>query len=287
MILFIFLSCTGKNLKCPCKLRQGAVKNQISTKSFYMNKKKTKNILIFFSLLGIFFMTGCSPALPKYGVANPGSASRYMAAPVFRDTIQNATYLSGQFFSNTGHGYYPDEWIYFGDLSLHRSHTGKNYNLAYGLYGYLGNYKVEEVEGFRGNYSFFGSGLKASINYTEDFQKVAWRVIGLQSSVYYEYGDYARFRQNAEEADLITNLHPDPFRFYSGLTTEVIFKLDRMDLSFFVSPGLDFGFRDDNEFRLTGSINLITPQNTFSVQTHEGNQGTFFSFGYSRRISGF
>lgn len=252
-----------------------------------MNKNKTNTTWIFFSLLVIFFLAGCSPTLPKYGVANPGSASSYVAAPVFRDTTQNATYLSGQFFSNTGHGYYPDELIYFGDLSLHRSHTGKNYNLSYGLYGFFGNYKVEKVDDYRGNYSFFGSGFTGSINYNEDFHKVAWRVIGLQSSVYYEYGDYARFRQNAEEADLINNLHPDPFRFYSGLTTEVIFKLDRMDLSFFVSPGLDFGFRDDNEFRLTGSINFLTPQNTFSVQTHGGNQGTFLSVGYSRRISRF
>jgi hypothetical protein len=148
----------------------------------------------------------------------------YMPKPASFDTSRTATYLSGGFnaYSNT----HWDDFLMSGQVNLSRGYVFKNFNLAYGAFGVLGDYQSDQANKNAPYYfsdKFFGAvGGRFSANTYVNMGRTDFRFIGVEMAYSHEFGAYANYRQflNTQPGyyvDPRTNL------FTIGLTTEVIF----------------------------------------------------------------
>ena len=84
--------------------------------------------------------------------------------------------------------------------------SGKYYAANAGLFAYGGSYRVNAVEEYRGEHSFFGGGLE----FNGELHYPFWKVdagLGMYAGGAFECGDYPSFRENAYQRGLIAN-HP-------------------------------------------------------------------------------
>ena len=250
--------------------------------------------------LTLLLITGCGPTMRTvhYGVANSGSASKYLTKPIYKDTADNkkaATYVSGQYFTNFGEGYYSDEFSRFGDFLIHRVHSEKHHNISYGILGYMGKYHVNELTDFKGDKSFYGGGVTGGFNVRLPIKRIEWRILGLQSTLLYEDGQYSAFRREAEDAEelfsgdeqvLFNNMHPDNLIVNARISTELIINLDKTSLGFYISAGNTWGIPGEKHFIMTGSLNMLLNKTntTFFMQTIVSSHTGCFSIGISQRL---
>ena len=102
----------------------------------------------------LFSLYSCAPF---YALGNNGVAPIVFIKPVYADSASKATYIGGKYTHTTDGAYnYKDEASYFGQLNWSQIHTLKYYNFSYGTFGYLGTYKVAELESFKGNKTYYG-----------------------------------------------------------------------------------------------------------------------------------
>lgn len=189
---------------------------------------------IFFLCIAALLITSCTTT--RYGIANQGSQARYIAKPIYKDTTETALYISGQYFNNNGKGFNEQqEFSQFGDLMIHRSHSVKDWNYAYGILGYLGSYDVNAVYNLRGEKDFFGIGVMGEINYTIPFKHIEFRPVGFRLGIMREFGDYEEFKQLASELNYIEDVNPNNTPLNFGVSSEVIYKHDKFDLGFQLS----------------------------------------------------
>ncbi len=253
--------------------------------------------------LTLLLITGCGPTMRTvhYGVANSGSTSKYLTKPLYEEDAENnkaATYVSGQYFTNFGEGYYSDELSRFGDFLIHRVHSEKHHNISYGILGYMGKYHVNELTDFKGDKSFYGGGVTGGFNVRLPIRRVEWRIIGLQSTLLYEDGKYASFRKEAEDAEalvagddgeeqvLFNDLHPDNLVANVSVNTELIIKLDKISLGFYGSAGSNWGINGAKHYVLTGSLNVLlnNTNTTFFIQGNTLTHIGYYSIGISQRL---
>jgi hypothetical protein len=191
-----------------------------------------------------------------YGIANIGSESKYLPKPVYKDTTEKATYLTGQFYHNLGDGYQPDELSYFGDVMINRSLTSKYFNYSYGGLLYVGNYYVNEVTSYRGMKTFYGSALTGEINLNIPFKKIDWRIIGLRTTSIYEQGNYSTFRRNAGNENLITNIHPHNATINIALTHDLTVKLKKVSFGLYSMEGITIGADGNGIFTISNTLHF-------------------------------
>lgn len=202
---------------------------------------KSKYLIAVFALLIIF--SSCSnhtyaPALFHQDIA-------YQPKPASYDTAKSATYIS------MGVNYSLDPtWTAFlasGQFNISRGHVFNKLNLAYGVFGELGNFD-------EGKFRPFGAyGARASANLFNTYDRMDFRYLGVEMAYSNEFGSYANYRQSLSSLpgyhiDARTNL------FTMGLTSEVIFhtvkdKNISNGLRFFL--GYTFGDNTFNEKYLT------------------------------------
>ncbi len=243
---------------------------------------KNKTILLLVALAPILMSEYCG--LPDYGTAHTANEITYLAKEPYIDSCTNAFYISGR-FSHTVSPTYQNERTYFGELTLHRSHTWKYANLSYGIFGYGGSYKVYEIEKYRGNKYFGGIGGTAELNFNLPFKKVNWRVVGVRITWLYENGRYTSFREIAEKDSLIENINPSKTQFHITGFTEVVIRLKKVDLGFYLSPmGVTLGNGESN-LTISGAIYVTHMRMTYFVQATTAERiGTSLSAGISYRI---
>ena len=200
-----------------------------------------------------------------YGTAHTANETTYLTKPVYTTSNANAIYFSGR-FSHTVFPYYDNERTYFGELSLHRSHTWKHINLSYGILGYGGSYRIHEVERYAGNKYFGGTGATGELNFNLPFKKVDYRVIGVRTTLFYENGDYASFRKIAENDTLIENVN----WFHGGINVslyyEVLFKLHKIILGIYAASGPTFWNKNWLAWPTNYSISLSHKRMTYFAQ---------------------
>ena len=96
---------------------------------------KTKINALLFSLLLIILSSSCrtylSPALP-------GNNMGYLPRPMEADSVKSLIHASASFAgaSSPGNGMISFE---LGMLNINRAHTFKGFNIAYGVFGYMGS----------------------------------------------------------------------------------------------------------------------------------------------------
>lgn len=189
-------------------------------------------ILLLLASSSIFF---CSSCLHKTYFFSPlqANTSSYQAMPVRSDSLKSAIYADGS-FSAGGLNQGWRDGVYAFRASMHRSHVIENFRLYYGASIILGEYNVKpndylyynagSYNSIVGTKSFGAYGFNAGFSFTVPLgRKGEWRFLGVEGSLFKEFGDYYNFRKSLPDsaANIIErNQHLGSL----GINTELIFK---------------------------------------------------------------
>lgn len=180
----------------------------------------------YYFLLIIVLGITVSSCVPIYFMANSGVEPIVFTKPVYRDTATVTEYIGGKFSHSIDSAYYHiGETNYFGQLYYFRTHTNKNYSFSYGGYGYMGDYNVQAVQAYRGKKNYFGGGISGDICLNLPFEFIDFRIIGLKGTLFYEDGDFRKFKTLARQQHLaITS--SNQFGCNVSITSELDVKLN-------------------------------------------------------------
>jgi hypothetical protein len=178
-----------------------------------------------------------------------GNANTYFAKPLLADSAKSATYVSATFTAGAANDeYYTydsainrslSDNLHAFQFSFHRSHTAKFFQAYYGASFTTGRYEVTRYDSLHydsnyanadmskvqtGNKYYAGAGLVGGINLVIPFRKRhEWRVIGVETSIGKEWGDYLDFRKSLPDSSASAITRNDHYG-YVGLTSELVFK---------------------------------------------------------------
>lgn len=148
----------------------------------------------------------------------------YQPKPTSFDTAKSQTYASAGLngYSNLN----LTDFLTSAQFNISRGHLFNNFNLAYGVFGVLGDYQNGSIDKGEANYfsdKFFGAaGGRVSGNFFVTEGRADIRFIGFEAAFSHEFGSYADFRQSiANQPDYFVDTNTDLFTL--GLTSEVIF----------------------------------------------------------------
>jgi hypothetical protein len=148
----------------------------------------------------------------------------YQPKPTSFDTVKAANYFSAGLNANFNNS--NSDLLLSSQFNLSRGHAFKNFNLAYGAFGVLGDYQNSAIQKGDPNYfgdKFYGAlGGRASANFFITQGNADIRFLGVEAAYSHEFGSYADFRQNIN-AQSGYYVDPRTDLFSAGLTSEVIF----------------------------------------------------------------
>ena len=180
----------------------------------------------------------------------------YLPKPASFDTSKTATYLSGAFNANANTNF--NDFLTSGQVNLSQGYDLKNFNLAYGAFGVLGDYQSDQANRNAANYfnnKFFGAvGGRFSANAYVNLGRTDFRFMGVEMAYSHEFGSYANYRQflNTQPG---YRVDPRTDLFSVGLTSEVIFHNVN-------NVNIEHGFR--------GFLGTTTGYNPLSVNYYPG-----------------
>jgi hypothetical protein len=160
----------------------------------------------------------------------------YQATPLKSDSIKGATYASVvATVGGANEGLKDNQFNFRG--SIHRSNTFENLHLYYGGSIAFGSYKANALDfntGYYGNNvtgnltdrtMFFGGlSMTGGMHFIVPVSNGGeWRIIGIETSVNREFGDYLSFRKNFPDSFHYT-IDRNALTGSLGLTTEIIGK---------------------------------------------------------------
>ncbi len=172
-------------------------------------KKKT-GIYCPFLLL---FLSGCFESSYLYS-PNNATSNPYHAIPLKSDSLKGATYISAIFNSGRANQDLRDG-VYAFQARVHRSNNFGNFQAYYGANMSVGIYYMAD---YYDHHNFYDTAYHASNNFfgsygfNGGFDAVVptrhggeWRVLGIETSVQKEFGNYYKFRKNLPDsaADVI------------------------------------------------------------------------------------
>lgn len=190
-------------------------------------------------LLVPFLLFTVSSCIPTYYMANSGMDAIVFTTPVYRDSAQVTSYMGGKFTHSVDSSFHrSNETNLFGQVYWFRTHTDKYYNFSYGAFGYYGEYHVSAVQEYRGKKGYFGGGLSSEYSWNIPLGFADFRVFGLKGTLYYEDGDYRKFKILAGEQKL-AQVSTDLFGFNISETMELDIKLNKVSsIGLFISNGI-------------------------------------------------
>lgn len=173
----------------------------------------SRNCLFFLMLLGLGSCRVLPTVLTPSLVANDVS---YLPKPMEVDSVKSRNYISGSIGGQTLP--YNSGDVSFGMLNFSRAHTTKNFNFAYGVFGFAGQTTnegsqrtVTSLPEFDRK-GLFGWGLRSSIGYYDNAGNAEFRILSWENALSFENGAYANLRKR-------TNYATDPEIFSSKKTT--------------------------------------------------------------------
>jgi hypothetical protein len=158
----------------------------------------------------------------------------YRTIPLQSDSVKAASYVSAHLAAGAANQWWEDGISVF-SVRFHRSH---NLGAVQGYYGaqlLAGNYHVSgrhstdfaTYKVSSGNKFFGGYGIQAGINGVIKMgRRHEWRLLGFETSLTQEWGDYYRFRKQIPDS-AVNVVDRNNFYATAGLTTEFLFKLKR------------------------------------------------------------
>ncbi len=200
------------------------------------NKMRTVKInLLILSAAALF--SGCVP-LSYFGNGYHGIESSYMSKPFYDSLTRSSVNLQGNL--NLTSGYNSDDHNNSFDLLIYGSHGFKYFSIAYGVFGFAGNYKVGEYHNdaisdyFQTSQSYGGFGARISANLNIPLGKVNFKPFGGELIINKEYGDYHNFMKDITGSSEDIFVAEDNLSVNLGITSEILIH---------PKPGHDIGFR--------------------------------------------
>jgi len=222
-----------------------------------------KGLLIFFVVINV---TSCVPA---YYMANSAMEPIVFTKPLYHDTATVSSYIGGKFNTSLDSAYNNSgETNSFGQIYWFRTHIQKYYNFSYGAFGYLGNYKVTAVNELAGNKSYFGGGVSGEFCVNIPIDVIDIRVIGLKGTMYYEDGNYRRFKMLARDQKLaITST--DLYGYNLSETFGMDIKLNKISsVGWYISNGMSGHLISGERFFTSSAVlNYQTQKFTLYLQS--------------------
>jgi len=221
--------------------------------------KRTQTFTLVF---GLACLSGCVPYVHQQAIyVSPfnGNTGEYTTLPLRSDSIRSAFYLRGDYFAGSANDNNNDH-LHGGKASAYWArHFGafqcySGLDLTMGVYNARAwdtgfnfsnrlippvNYKELDARG--GRKFFGGTGFSAGINAVIPLGRGSeWRFLGVETSLYREFGVYHRFRTGLP--DTLTTLDVRD-RFYGtiGVSTEIIKKTRKGDWGFRMAGGSVLG----------------------------------------------
>jgi hypothetical protein len=192
---------------------------------------------------------------PYYALGNNGVDPIVFVKPVYIDSATTSSYIGGKFTHTTDSAYSnKNEANYFGQLNWSQTQTGKYYCFSYGAFGYLGSYKVVALENLKGNKSYYGGGLSSEFCLNIPLGNAGLRLIGIKGSLYYENGNFTRFRRIAAEQNLIYGVTRSQFAYNISMSSGYEFKFKKSSFGFDATYGITRFIVEDPAF-FTCSLN--------------------------------
>ena len=231
----------------------------------------------------LFSLYNCTPF---YALGNNGVAPIVFIKPVYADSALTTTYIGGKYAHTTDEAYsHTDEVNHFGQLNLSQSHILKYYNFSYGAFGYLGAYKVAELENFKGNKTYYGGGLSSEFCLNIPLKSIDLRIAGIKGSLYYENGDFTKFRRIAAEQYLISGVTASQFAYNISFTSGAEFNYKNSSFGLDSSTGMTYFIRDEHAFfTFSFNANYTYKRYTAYVLFTESVIGEEFSVGFAYRL---
>lgn len=217
---------------------------------------------LFSSLLLIVLFSSCRTYLTP---ALLGNNIGYLARPMEADSVKSFTHVTASYAGAAS----PDNGritFEIGMLNINRAHTFKGFNIAYGVFGYLGNaensypdnFHVDPLEyppAFHKN--IYGFGLRSSIglHHTSANGNTDFRFINWENAISTEKGAYADFRDQVYNSRIYdyVGVSNKKILWTTGLSTEVIWRARRNHdikhaIKLFIggTPGLADSFKYGN-----------------------------------------
>lgn len=220
-----------------------------------------------------------------------GNNMSYMAKPMADDDKPIQTYITGSYIGSSS----PENAVNFemGMLNLHRAHTYKSFNFAYGIFGYLGeaHHQIISISNLDNsvvytpsfNKSVGGIGVKTSIGYQvlSSSGNTNFRLINWENSISREMGNYADFRKQIYGAGNYTNSYISKKIdvWTTGLSSEIIFhgRNKNIQHSFRVFLGTTPGLIKSFDGKMSNGI----------LEDYKGNESLAQSFNYYLKVNHF
>ena len=254
-----------------------------------------KNSLQFLPVI-LFFLSGCVESSYLYSPSN-ATSNPYHAIPLQSDSLKGATYISS-IFTLGGANEGLRDGVYAFQGRIHRSNNFKNLQAYYGANVSLGVYHVANYFNSYNSYydtalyasnNFFGSyGFNGGINAVIPTRHGGeWRVIGLETSVQKEFGNYYNFRKNLPDSasDVIFKKNVTGS---VGIFTNIIGK-SRHGTEFGYKMSLGFMLNPESDFTHYYNVhNIVNPIIYFSHALHwtKENVTGFVQFNFSNGYAG-
>jgi hypothetical protein len=196
-----------------------------------MLKSKT-----FIFLSASLFLFSCIGRQAYYVNPFNGITAPYRTVPMKSDSIAHVNYLNFGFSNGHANDWYNDHKI-SGSVSFSRSHNFGIFQAHYGAGMTAGSYRVSRFDSNNtnssvdykiinqnaGNYFFGGWSFDGGMNLVSASEYFEWRVIGVETSLRHEFGDYRRFRERLPDT-AATLILRNPDLGTLGMFTEFVFR---------------------------------------------------------------
>jgi hypothetical protein len=162
-----------------------------------------------------------------------GNSAVYHAMPAASDSVKSTTYVNGALSAGGMNEGWRDA-VYALQAGLHRSHAINDFRFNYGASLALGSYDVKPYydyyssnpigtnnsgSKFFGAYGVYG-GISAA---TPMGRRSEWRYIGVEGTLFNEFGGYYTFRKNLPDS-AATEIDKHKYLGSAGINTEFVFK---------------------------------------------------------------
>lgn len=183
---------------------------------------KNLPLMIIATGLAMALLSSCS-TLPKYGTANQlGTSTPFPLLPR-EDHVTQATWLSADYRNNDGFAWQDFEKSDAASLRTGGSVTGRWLFAHARLSASTGQYTVREIETYRGKYNFGEIGTSTALGMNFDLGAVEFRPFGLTWGLSQEFGHYKKFRDNAQEDNLIENQSESGLSGHFGAESSLLY----------------------------------------------------------------
>ena len=207
----------------------------------------------FFFFFIIILFTSCIGRRAFYVSPFNGLSNPYHTIPLQQDSVQSAFYANGVLAFGNANSYGGDK-TFVANLNLSRSQNFGNFQAFYGIGFSAGSYEVDTfamlgnnrtvnpviINANAGKKNFNGFGFAGGINYVLPFENGEWRVMGFETSVYKESGNYLKFRETLPDSAATIIIRNDVFATAGGYS-EIIGKTSKFSYGFKLGIGTILG----------------------------------------------